>query len=62
MIKLLYRVDEVAEMLSCKKSKIYELLGKGELIGHNDKPKGKGLRVKAESITVYLKKYERQGD
>lgn len=62
MEKLLYRIDEVAEKLSCRKSKIYELLGRGELVGHNINPSGKGLRITAVSIEIYLKKYERQGD
>ena len=56
--KLVYRKDEVMEMLSIGKSKFYELLASGELVGHNEKPGLKGLRVTAASIKAYVEKHE----
>lgn len=57
--KLLFRVDEAGYMLSCKRTKIYELVRKGELELHNDTPGEKGGRITAESILVYVEKYKR---
>ncbi len=58
MIKLLYRIDEVAKMISRSRSGVYELLKRGELIAHNPKPGFKGLRVTADSINSFVAKYK----
>lgn len=55
--KVLVRVDEAGNMLSCKKTKIYELIKKGELELHNDNPGTKGGRITAKSIFAYAEKY-----
>ncbi len=57
-MKLLYRIDEVAEILSCSRNTIYNLLAEGKLKGHNDKPKMTGIRVTVKSVDEYLEKYE----
>ena len=57
MGKLLYRVNETMDILAIEKSKLYELVQEGELIGHNDSPGHKGLRITAESIRAYYEKY-----
>jgi len=56
--KLLYRIDEVAQMISRSRSGVYELLKRGELIAHNPKPGRKGMRVTAESIDAFLAKHK----
>ncbi len=56
-MKLLYRIDEVAKMISRSRSGIYELLKRGELIAHNPRPGRKGLRVTAESINTFIAKH-----
>lgn len=58
MGKLLYRVDEVAKMISRSRSGIYELLKRGELIAHNPNPGRKGLRITAESINAFFTKHK----
>ncbi|HLE18927.1 MAG TPA: helix-turn-helix domain-containing protein [Syntrophales bacterium] len=58
MGKLLYRIDEVAQMISRSRSGVYELLKRGELIAHNPKPGRKGMRVTAESIDAFLAKHK----
>jgi excisionase family DNA binding protein len=57
-MKVLYRVDEVAEMLSMSKRSVYYLLDQGELEGHNDSPGKRGLRVTGESILRYVERYK----
>lgn len=57
MGKLLYRVDEVAKMISRSRSGVYELLKRGELIAHNPNPGRKGLRITVESINSFVGKY-----
>jgi len=58
MSKLLYRVDEVAATLSFSVSKVYELVKNGELMGHNDSPGHKGLRITVESVIAYFEKHK----
>lgn len=58
MVKLLYRIDEVAKMIARSRSGIYELLKRGELIAHNPKPGRKGLRVTAESLNGFVAKHK----
>lgn len=58
MPKALYRVNEVASILSISKSTVYNLVKDGELKGHNIRPGRKGLRIVAASIEMYVKKYE----
>ncbi len=58
MGKLLYRVDEAAEILSISRATIYRLIDEGKLIGHNDMPGRKGLRVTGASIELYFEKYQ----
>lgn len=58
MPKALYRVREVAEILSLSKSQVYDLVKEGELTGHNIRPGHKGLRIVAKSIEIYIQKYE----
>lgn len=59
MGKLLYRVDEVENIISLCRSKIYELLISGVLVGHNPNGKGKkGLRITGASIKIYVEKYQ----
>lgn len=57
-MKLLYRIDEVAKMISRSRSGVYELLKRGELIAHNPNPGRKGLRITAESINAFLAKHK----
>lgn len=59
-MKFLYRVDEVAEMLSMSKRSVYYLLDQGELEGHNDSPGKRGLKVTGESILRYVERYKIQ--
>ena len=56
MKRALYRVDEVAEMLTCSRRKVYDLLSTGDLQAHHrDKRPGlRGLRITAVSVEVYL--------
>lgn len=58
MDKFLYRVDEVAVLLSYGKTKIYELLDSGELDRHNPKGTGKGLRITAESVKSFVNRHK----
>ena len=58
MSKLLYRVDEAAEILAISKSQIRKLIDEGALTGHNDNPGRKGLRVTAASIQAYYDKHQ----
>ena len=57
-MKFLYRVDEVAEMLSMSKRSVYYLLDLGELEGHNDSPGKRGLKITRDSILRYVDKYK----
>jgi excisionase family DNA binding protein len=56
-VKLL-RPDQVAEILSVSKRQVYMLVREGELIGHNQRPGKRGLRILAESIEQYLEKHK----
>lgn len=62
MGKLLYRIDEVAKMISRSRSGVYELLKRGELVAHNPNPGRKGLRVTADSIKIFIEKYKIPAD
>jgi len=61
MGKLLYRVDEVVDILAISRSQVYALLQEGELVGHNDNPGRKGLRITADSIQAYYDKHKQEG-
>jgi len=58
VIKLLYRIDEVAEILGVSRRTVYYLLEEGKLIGHNDKPEVSGIRILGSSIEEYVKRYQ----
>lgn len=58
MPKALYRVKEVAFILSISESTVYNLVKDGELTGHSVHPGYKGLRIVAKSIESYVQKYE----
>ena len=55
--KLLYRVDEVTEMLSLGKSTFYELLQDGEFECHNRTPGKRGISITARSIVAYVERH-----
>ncbi|MBI5588073.1 MAG: helix-turn-helix domain-containing protein [Deltaproteobacteria bacterium] len=57
-MKLLYRVDEVAKIISRSRRGVYELLKRGELMAHNPNPGRKGLRITVESVNVFVEKYK----
>ena len=58
-IKLLYRPDEVAELLSTSKSQIYTLIKEGELEAHCRNGAGqKPIMVIAESVTGYVDRHK----
>ena len=57
-MKLLYRIDRVAKMLSVSRRSIYRLLEQGELEGHNDSPGKRGLKIIAESILKYAERHK----
>lgn len=57
MKKLLYRINETADLISKSQSSVYNLLDTGDLEGHNVCPGRKGLRITAISIETYVKKY-----
>ncbi|PIU58327.1 MAG: hypothetical protein COS89_00930 [Deltaproteobacteria bacterium CG07_land_8_20_14_0_80_38_7] len=57
-MKRLYRVDEVGEMLSVSTKTVRRLISRGELIGHNDSPGRRGLRVTVESLEKYIERYK----
>jgi len=58
LTKLLYRVDEVAALLSDSTSKIYELIESGELQAHcRNGIKTKPVKITASSITAYYDRY-----
>jgi len=56
-MKLLYRIDRVAKMLSVSRRSIYRLLEQGELEGHNDSPGKRGLKVIGGSVLRYSKRH-----
>ncbi|CAG0940972.1 hypothetical protein ANRL1_00330 [Anaerolineae bacterium] len=62
MGKLLYRVDEAMVILAISRRQVYQLVADGELVGHNDNPGSKGMRVTAESINLYFEKYQVKKD
>ncbi len=53
MDRLLFRIDEAAEVLSLGKSKLYELLARGELPTVKI---GRATRVPAESLQRWVRK------
>ena len=55
--KLLYRIDEVRQLLSCGKSTVYELLQAGELECHNRTPGKKGISITGRSIAAYVERH-----
>jgi len=57
-MKLLYRIDEVAEMLSISKRTVYRLLGEGLLRGHSNDPGKSEIRITIFSIEEYVAKFE----
>ena len=44
--------------LAISRRQVYQLIADGELVGHNDSPGSKGLRITAESIKSYFEKYQ----
>jgi len=56
--KQLYRVGEVASILSVSKRTVYRLLDDRLLIPHNVHPGRKGLRVLSTSIQEYVTKHQ----
>ncbi len=58
LAKLLYRPEEVAELLSYKKSKIYNLVAEGKLEAHRENGEiTKPLRILAVSIEQYVQQF-----
>jgi len=57
-MKALYRVDEVAEILSISRRTVYRLFAEGRLVGHSRKPGKAGMRITAWSVTEFISKYE----
>ena len=58
MKKALYRIDEVAEILSMSKRSVYRLLEEGKLIAHCNNPGKSEIRITVKSVEAYLEKYE----
>jgi excisionase family DNA binding protein len=59
LVKLLYRPEEVAEILSISKSKVYSLIKDGELIAHCENGAGsKPVKVVSDSIAEYVKRHK----
>jgi excisionase family DNA binding protein len=56
--KVLYRIDEVAEILNVSRRTVYRLLEEGVLIGHKRNPMKAGMRITVDSVERFLKKYE----
>jgi excisionase family DNA binding protein len=57
-MKLLYRIDEVAEMLSISRRSVYRLLDDGELDGHLDGGRERGIKIIWVSILKYIEKHQ----
>ena len=57
-VKALYRIDEVAEILSVSRRTVYRLLAEGKLVAHSRKPGKSGMRITAWSIREFISKYE----
>jgi len=57
MSKLLYRIDEVMEILAISRRTVYRLIEEGDLVSHNNNPGNKGMRITADSIEAYAVKY-----
>jgi len=56
--KLLFRPDEVADLLSCSKDTVHRLVAENELEPHSRKGGKKGLRITAKSVHEYVEKYK----
>jgi len=56
--KALYRIDEVADILSVSRRTVYRLLAEGKLKGHSRNPRKPGMRITAWSVKEFIKKYE----
>lgn len=61
-MKLLYRIDEVAEILSISKRTVYRLLSEGKLKGHCNDPGKSEIRITSSSVDEYVSKYELSTD
>lgn len=57
-MKALYRIDEVAEILSISRRTVYRLLTEGKLKGHSNDPGKAEIRVTVASVKEYLERYE----
>ena len=57
MKPVLYRVDQVMEILNVSRGTVFNLLAEGKLIGHNDKPGRNGIRVTVKSVEDYIERY-----
>ena len=55
--KLLYRVEEVADLISVGKSTVYDLVKDGELRCHNRMPGKKGMRITSDSLRTYINRH-----
>lgn len=55
--KQLYRVREVAAILSCSERTVYRLIKDGFLASHKPHPGHKGTKVLAKSIREYVENY-----
>ena len=58
VMKALYRIDEVTEILNVSRRTVYRLLEEGVLIGHKRNPMKAGMRITVDSVERFLKKYE----
>ena len=45
------------EILNVSRGTAFNLLAKGKLIGHNDKPGRNGIRVTVKSVEDYIERY-----
>ncbi len=55
--KVLYRVAEVAELLSVHRDTVYTLVQIGELVCHNRTPGRSGMRITGASIEAYVQRH-----
>lgn len=58
MRRALLRFDEVCEILSCSRTHVYDLLGRGEIHAQNPsgRPTRRGTRIIAASVTAYIER------
>jgi excisionase family DNA binding protein len=54
---MLYRIDQVMEILQKSKATVHRLICDGELTAHGHAGK-KGLRVTAESVDAYVERHK----